>query len=68
MTARQRFMIMVALDAVCVLVALGAILADVRFHQPYALPTFAVSILIGFGVQIWFIVGLAKSGRLEKGV
>ena len=68
MSAKQRFMIMVGVDTLCVMIALGAIIGDLRFHLGWALPAFAVAILIGFAVQIWFIVGLAKAGRLEKGV
>ena len=68
MTAKQRFMIMVGIDALCVMAALAALVGDLRFHAPYALPTFATAIVVGFAAQIWFIAGLAKDGRLEKGV
>jgi hypothetical protein len=68
MTDRQRFMIMVGIDALCVMIAIAALVGDLRFHLVWALPTFAASVLIGFGAQIWFIVGLARAGRLGKGV
>ncbi len=68
MTATHRFMIMVGIDALCVMVAIGAIVGDLSFHLAHALAMFAAAILIGFGAQIWFIVGLAKAGRLEKSV
>ena len=68
MTDRQRFMIMAGVDALCVMIAIGALVGDLRFHLVWALPTFAGAILIGFAVQIWFIVGLARAGRLGKGV
>jgi hypothetical protein len=68
MTDRGRFMIMVWVDALCVMIAIGALVGDLRFHLAWALPTFAGAVLIGFGAQIWFIVGLAKAGRLGKGV
>lgn len=68
MSAKQRFMIMVGIDALCVMIAVGAIIGDLRFHLAWALPAFAAAILIGFAAQIWFIVSLAKAGRLGKGV
>jgi hypothetical protein len=68
MTARQRFMIMVGVNALCVMVALGALVGNLSYHLAYGLPAFAVAMLAGFGAQIWFIVGLAKGGQLEKGV
>ena len=68
MTAKQRFMIMVGADALCAMIALGAIVADVRFHLAYGLPAFAAAMATGFAAQIWFIVGLARASRLEKGV
>ena len=61
-------MVMVGVDALCVMIAVAALVGDLRFHLAWALPTFAAAVLIGFGAQIWFIVGLAKAGRLGKGV
>jgi hypothetical protein len=66
MTPNQRFMTMVGVDAVCVAVALAAIVAHATYHRAYGLPLFVAAILIGFGAQIWFIVGLAKATRLER--
>ena len=68
MTDRLRFMIMVGVNAVCVLIATAALVGDLRFHLAWGLPIFAGSVVIGFAAQIWFIVGLARAGRLGKGV
>jgi hypothetical protein len=68
MTAQQRFMVMVGLDALCVMVAIAALVAGLSYHLAYGLPAFAAAMLVGFGAQLWFIAGLAKDGRLEKGV
>ena len=65
---KQRFLIMVAVNAACVALALGAILAYATYHKPYGLPLFAAAIVMGFGAQIWFIVGLARSTRVGKGL
>jgi hypothetical protein len=63
---KQRFMIMIVTNAVCVAMALAAIIAHANYHQAYGLPLFVVAILTGFCAQIWFIVGLARATRLEK--
>ena len=68
MTAKHRFMVMIGVDALCVMIAVGALVGDLSYHLAYALPAFACAMLIGFGAQLWFIAGLAKDGRLEKGV
>ncbi len=64
----QRFMAMVGIDAACVIVAFCAIVAAVAYHQAAGLPVFVAAILAGFGAQIWFILGLARAGRLGKGL
>jgi hypothetical protein len=66
MSPKQRFLVMVVVDAICVALALIAIVAYAGRHQPYGLPLFAGAILVGFAAQIWFIVGLARSTRLAK--
>ena len=68
LTDKQRFMAMVGIDAVCVIVAFSAIIAAATYHQSAGLPVFVVAILAGFGAQIWFILGLARAGRLGKGL
>ncbi len=68
MSAKQRFMVMVGVDAVCVMVAIAALVADLSYHLNHALVAFVAAMLIGFGAQLWFIAGLAKHGRLGKGV
>ena len=68
MTAKQRFLAMVIIDGLCVLIGLAALVRDLHAHAPYTLPVFAGAMLVGFAAQIWFIVGLARDGRLGKGV
>jgi hypothetical protein len=68
MSAKLRFMIMVGADALCVMAALAAMVAHATYHLAVGLPLFAAAMLIGFGVQIWFIVSLAMASRLEKGL
>ncbi len=68
MTAKHRFMVMVGVDALCVMIAIAALVGNLSYHLAYALPVFAAAMLTGFAAQIWFIVGFAKGGRLVKGV
>ncbi|HUO21428.1 MAG TPA: hypothetical protein VMU59_02805 [Caulobacteraceae bacterium] len=68
MTAQQRFMTMVVVDAMCVMIAIAALVGDLSLHLTFGLPAFAAALIVGFAAQIWFIAGLAKDGRLGKGV
>jgi hypothetical protein len=68
MTAQQRFMVMVAINVVCVIGAILALVGGLSYHLAYGLPTFVVAIAAGFAAQIWFIASLYKDGRLGKGV
>jgi hypothetical protein len=68
MTAKHRFMVMVGVDAVCVMIAIAALVGDLSYHLDHALLAFVAAMLVGFGAQLWFIAGLAKDGRLGKGV
>ena len=57
---RRRLMIMVGIDAVCVLVALASIVGDLSFHISWLAWLFAIAVIVGFGAQIWLIAGLRK--------
>jgi hypothetical protein len=57
---RRRLMWMVAVDAVCFLVALGAIIGNVYFHIAWLLWLFLAAMLAGFGAQGWLIMGLTR--------
>ena len=63
---KRRFRIVMLIDALCVFAAFGGIYGHVSLHEPWGMPLFVVAMLIGFGVQIAFIVGLVKASRLEK--
>jgi hypothetical protein len=53
---------MVGVDAVCVLVAAGAIIGDAGFHIGWLIWVFVAALLVGFGAQIWLVAGLARKG------
>ena len=56
---RRRLMTMLAIDAVCFLVALAAIVGDLSFHIAWLGWVFAGAVLAGFAAQGWLIAGLA---------
>ncbi len=62
---KRRLMIMLGVSAVCALVAIGALVGALSFGQDWLLGVFAAGLVVGFGAQIWFIVGF---GRAKKGV
>ena len=62
---KRRLMIMLGVSAVAALVAIGAIVGAMSFGQDWLLGVFAAALVVGFGAQIWFIVGF---GRAKKGV
>ena len=53
-------MTMLAIDAVCFLVALAAIVGDLSFHIAWLGWVFAGAVLAGFAAQGWLIAGLAR--------
>jgi len=55
---RRRLMIMVAIDAVCVLVAIASVIGALSFHQGWMMGLFVGAVLAGFGAQLWLVVGL----------
>jgi len=57
---RRRLMIMIAIDAVCVLVAMVAIIGALGFHVGWMLGLFVLAVLVGFGAQVWLMLGLRQ--------
>ncbi len=62
---KKRLKAMLALSAVAALVAIASIAGAVVMRQDWLLAVFGAAMVVGFGAQIWFIVGL---GRTKKGV
>jgi len=60
---RRRLIWMVAMVAVCVLVAAGAVVGYLSFHIAWMGGLFAVAMLAGFGAQFWLILGVARTRR-----
>jgi len=58
---RKRLFRMIAVVAVCALVAAGAVVGYLSFHIAWMGALFAVATLAGFGAQIWLVVGFARA-------
>ena len=59
---RRRTVMMVA-NVVAAVGAVASIVVYFKFEQSWALVTFVLALLLGFGAQIWFIMGLRGPGR-----
>jgi hypothetical protein len=57
---RRRLMVMIAVDAACVLVAMAALVGDLAFHISALIWLFAAAMVAGFAAQAWLIVGIRK--------
>ena len=56
---RRRFIVMVAIDAVCLLIGLVAVVGALNFHIGWLRWVFGLAVIVGFGAQVWLIAGLA---------
>jgi hypothetical protein len=56
---RRRLMVMIVVDAVCLLTALAAIVGDLSFHIGWLIWVFGAAMIAGFGAQAWLVAGLA---------
>ena len=60
---RGRLMRMIAIDAVCVLVAMTAIVGYLSFHIGWMAWLFAGAMITGFAAQIWLVVDFMRAPR-----
>ena len=63
---RRRLMTMIGIDAACVLVALIAMVGAWGFHVGWMLGLFVPAVLVGFGAQVWLMLGLRQGGAGPK--
>jgi hypothetical protein len=66
-TQKKRYQMVLGLSVLAVFAAFVGIYAHITLHQVWGLPLFALAIVGGFGSQIWFVVGMVKAARPEKG-
>jgi hypothetical protein len=57
-TLKKRRNLMLAANALAVLIAAGSAVGYFAYGQPLALAGFVAALVAGFGAQIWFIAGL----------
>jgi hypothetical protein len=60
---KKRLNAMVAIDVVCLIVGVAAIVGNVAYDIAPLLWVFVAAAVIGMGAQIWFVLGLMKAGR-----
>ena len=65
---KRRYRIMLLVTTLCCFAALFGAVGHVSLHQAWGLPLFFLALIVGFGAQIMFIVGLVKASRPGKGV
>jgi hypothetical protein len=64
---KKRLTTMLAIDAVCFLLAGAAIVGHVTFGIGWLLPAFLVLVAAGLGAQIWFVLGWMRAAKAEEG-
>jgi hypothetical protein len=62
---KKRLTAMLAIDAVCFVLAGVAIYGAVSLRLGWAKPVFILAIVAGLGAQIWFILGWMRSTKGE---
>jgi hypothetical protein len=65
---KGRFNQVMLITTVCCFTAFAGVFGHVNLHAAWGLPLFGVAMVVGFGVQIAFIVGLVKASRQDKDV
>jgi hypothetical protein len=58
---RRRLILVLAIDAVCLLIAAGAIYGYLSAHIAWMGAAFAFAMIAGFAAQIWLVVSFARS-------
>jgi len=58
---RGKLIRMFAILAVCVVVAVGAVIGYLSFHIAWMGGVFAAATIAGFGAQIWLVVDFARA-------
>ncbi len=65
---RKRLGVMLGVNLVCVLAALGAAIGLFGYHLAWMVYVFAGAMVVGFGAHVWLMVGLAQGARPKGSV
>ncbi|HEX4181608.1 MAG TPA: hypothetical protein VHY32_12525 [Caulobacteraceae bacterium] len=58
---RRRLMLVLGVDAVCLLIGAGAIYGYLSLHIVWMGAAFALAMIAGFTAQIWLVVSFARA-------
>ena len=64
---KKRLTAMLAIDAVCFVLAGAAIVGHVAMGIGWLLPAFLLLVAAGLGAQIWFVLGWMRAVKREEG-
>lgn len=64
-TQKKRLTLMFAINGLCLFLAAVSLYGNIRHDIGWLMIAFIGLLLIGFGAQIWFILGFTKAGRAE---
>ncbi len=64
---KKRLTAMLAIDAVCFVLAGAAIVGHVALGLGWLLPAFLILVAAGLGAQIWFVLGWMRAVKAEEG-
>ena len=64
---KKRLTAMLAIDAVCFVLAGAAIVGHVAMGIGWLLPVFLVLVAAGLAAQIWFVLGWMRAVKREEG-
>lgn len=59
--AKRRLKTMLTYSGGSALIAIVAMTAALRLHQDWLMGVFGLAVIVGFGAQIWFILGLRRT-------
>lgn len=57
---RRRLVLMAAINAICVVIAIGGAVGFVSFHIAWMGAVFALAVIAGFAAQIWLVLGMKR--------
>ena len=60
---KNRLKMMLVIDAICAVIAVGALYGALAQGHDWLLGVFFAAVAVGFGAQIWFIVGVSRAKK-----
>lgn len=65
---RRRLMLMLGLNAVCLIIAGAALVGAFAFHLAWMGFVFVAALVVGFGAHVWLMLGVAHGGPRKGSV